>query len=120
MTLHFKGTISINPYWQAQLFTFNFLKMNKKEFKAKANQTIDGVSAKIHELKAKKESASGDAKSKYDKAIRDLESKRSDLESKYADLKNASEEKWDEAKDAFSSASDSFKEGFDKLKGLFS
>lgn len=28
--------------------------MNKKEFKAKANQTIDGVSAKIHELKAKK------------------------------------------------------------------
>jgi len=38
--------------------------MNKEEFKAKAIQTIDEVSAKINELKAKKESASDDAKSK--------------------------------------------------------
>lgn len=37
--------------------------MNKEEFKAKANQTIYEVSAKINELKAKKESASDDAKS---------------------------------------------------------
>jgi len=40
--------------------------MKKEEFKAKASQRIDEVSAKFNELKAKKESVQGDAKSKYE------------------------------------------------------
>lgn len=47
--------------------------MNKEEFKAKANQIIDEVSAKINELKAKKASAEGVAKSKFDEALKELQ-----------------------------------------------
>jgi DNA repair exonuclease SbcCD ATPase subunit len=94
--------------------------MNKEEFKAKANQTIDDVSAKINELESKKESAEQGAKSEYDEAIKDLKSKKSDLEAKYADLENASEDKWEEVKATFSSASDSFREGLTKISSLFS
>ena len=36
--------------------------MNKEEFKARANQRIDEISAKINELKAEKESVKGDLK----------------------------------------------------------
>jgi len=93
--------------------------MNKEEFKAKANQTIDEISAKINELKAKKESVKENAKSKYEETIRDLESKQTDLIAKYSEIENTAEDKLEETKEAFSSASDSFKEGFDKLKSLF-
>lgn len=93
--------------------------MNKEEFKAKANQTIDEVAGKINELKAKKEAAVGDSKVKYEKALQDMESKKADLQSKKADLENASEEKWDEVKNAFSSATEDFKEGWKKLSSLF-
>jgi chromosome segregation ATPase len=93
--------------------------MNKEEFKAKANQTIDEISAKINEMKAKRASVKEDLKVDYDKAIKELESKKADMEVKYADLKDAAEEKWDEAKVAFSAASDSVKEGLNKLKSMF-
>lgn len=94
--------------------------MNKEEFKAKANQTIDEVFAMINTLKAKRDAAKEDAKSDYDEAIKELKSKKSEMESKLADLEDATEDKWEEAKIAFSSASDSFKEGFEKLKSLLS
>ncbi len=93
--------------------------MNKEEFKALANKTIDEVSAKINELKAKKESVQESAKSKYDEAIKMLEVKKAELEAKYEQLKNASEHKWVEVKEAFSSAADSFKEGASKIASLF-
>ena len=70
--------------------------MNKEEFKAKANQTIDEVSAKINELKAKRESVQYDAKSKYEESLKDLESRKADLESKFKELENASDDKWEE------------------------
>ena len=38
--------------------------MNKEEFKARANQRIDEISAKINELKADKESVKEDLKVK--------------------------------------------------------
>jgi hypothetical protein len=94
--------------------------MKKERFKAKASQRIDEVSAKIKELKAKKVSLQGDAKSKYEESLKELESKKAGLEAKYTELENASEEKRDEAKHAFSSASESFKEGWNKIISLFS
>lgn len=94
--------------------------MKKERFKAKANQRIDEVSAKINELKAKKESVQGDAKSKYEESLKELESKKAALQAKYTELENASEEKWDEVKNVFSSASESFKEGWNKIISLFS
>jgi malate synthase len=93
--------------------------MKKEEFKVKANQIIDDVSAKINLLKAKKDTAQGDAKAMYAESIKDLESKKTDLLAKYAKLETASEEKWEEVKNAFSSASDSFKEGWLKIKSQF-
>ncbi len=97
-----------------------FKQMNKKEFKAKASQTIDEVPARINELKVKNESAQDDAKSQYEGAIKYLEAKKSDLETMYAELNKASEDKWEETKDAFSSAFYSFKEGLSKISSLFS
>lgn len=63
------------------------------------------MSVKTTKFKSKREYASEEGKSKYDEALKDLESKKSDLERRYADLKNASEDIWKEIKDAFSSAS---------------
>lgn len=94
--------------------------MNKEEFKAKAATSIDEVSAKINELKAKKEIVEHEVKSDYDEAIKTLVAKKLEIQAKYDDLKNASEDRWDDAKEAFSSASDSFKEGFSKITSLFS
>jgi cytochrome c556 len=92
--------------------------MNKEEFKAKASQTVDLVSARINELKAKKESVKEEAKAQYNEAIDDLESRKSTLERKYAELENASEDKWEDVKETFITASDSLNKGFSKLKSL--
>ncbi len=94
--------------------------MKEEEFKAKASQRIDEVSAKINKLKAKKEPVQGDSKSKYKESLKEIESKKAALEEKYTELENASEEKWGEVKNAFSSASESFKEGWNKVISLFS
>ena len=56
------------------------------------------MSAKINELKAKKESATDEAKSKYEESLKELKSKKTVLKTKYTELENASEEKWDEKK----------------------
>ena len=87
--------------------------MTKEEFKAKANQTIDEVSAKINELKAKKEAAEDGSETKFKESLKELEAKKADLE-------QAGDEKWEEIRDAFSSAKDSFDEGFAKISSLFS
>jgi len=92
--------------------------MNKEEYKAKANQRIDEISAKINDLKAKKESVKQGSKDKYIESINNLETKKADLQSKYEDLMNATDEKWEEVKNAFSEAADSFKEGFSKIASL--
>jgi hypothetical protein len=94
--------------------------MNKEEFKAKASQTIDEVSAKINELKAKKASVKEEAKAKFEESIKDLESNKTELGAKYAELENASEEKWNEAKNAFSSVSDTFEKELSKISSLYS
>jgi len=83
--------------------------MNKEEFKARASQTIDEVSAKINELKANKESFKEDAKQTYNETLKDLESIKADLKTKYANLENASEDKWDELKKSVASATESMK-----------
>lgn len=93
--------------------------MNREEFKAKANQRIDEISAKINELKAKRASVKEASKDKYEESIKELETRKADLQSKYQDLLHASDEKWEEVKSAFSSAADSFKEGFSKIASLF-
>ena len=92
--------------------------MNKEEFKARANQRIDEISAKINEIKAEKESVKSDAKEEFQESIKELESKKVDLQSNYYALLNATDEKWEEVKSAFSEAADSFKEGFSKLSAL--
>ncbi|TLP72866.1 hypothetical protein [Maribacter sp. ACAM166] len=71
-------------------------------------------------MKAKKDSVQGDAISKYEESLKELESKKTALEGKYTELENTSEEKWDEVKNAFSLASESFKEGWNKIISLFS
>lgn len=92
--------------------------MNKEEFKVKANRTIDEVSAKINELKEKKELVEQGSKSKYEENLKTLKMKKTDLEAKYSELKNASDDKWEEVKNAFSSASDSYEEGLSKITSL--
>ncbi len=94
--------------------------MTKEEFKFKAKQSIDEVSAKINELNAKRASVKADVKSKYEDALEDLKSKRDILEAKYHELKNSTDDKWEEVRDAFSSASNSFKDGLSKISSLFS
>ena len=94
--------------------------MNKEEFKAKTNQLIDDVDAKIQEAKSKRDSLSADMKDKYASSIDMLEAKKLELQKKCEELDSMSEEKWAEVKAGFSDASDSFKEGFMKLKGIFS
>ncbi len=93
--------------------------MNQKEFKVNSTQTIDEVFAKINGLNAKKESAQGDANSKFEESLKDLETKKEDLEAKYVELENASEKKWDEIKNAFSSASYFVKDELAKITSLF-
>lgn len=90
--------------------------MNEKEYKTKAAQSINEVSAKINKAKAKRESVKEDAKAEYDGALKELNAKKTGLEMRYTNLKNASEEKKEEVKVNSSSALDSFDEGWNKIK----
>lgn len=93
--------------------------MNKEAYKAKANQRIDEVSAKINEIKALMARAEYDAEQKYAESLQALKKKRDEMKARYEALEDAGEGKWEEAKEAFNSASESFKEGFEKLASIF-
>jgi DNA-binding transcriptional regulator GbsR (MarR family) len=94
--------------------------MNKEEFKAKAKQYIDEISAKIHEMEANKESVKSDAQSKYKETIKELNDKKDVLQAKYENLENIAEDKLEETKLLFSSAAKTFEEQVSKISGLFS
>jgi predicted transcriptional regulator len=93
--------------------------MTKNEFKAKANETIDEVSAKIDELKTKKDDLTDDLKESYYEIIEDLEAQKTNLKIVLSDLENAADAKWEEAKETLKSVSYSFNQGIEKLKSLF-
>jgi frataxin-like iron-binding protein CyaY len=75
--------------------------MNKEEFKAKANQTIDEISAKINELKVEKASVKAEVKTKIDKQISELKDNQTNLTTIIKEIENTSEQKWNELKDSF-------------------
>lgn len=90
--------------------------MNKQEFKAKANQTIDEISAKINELKANKASAQDDLNKEIAKSIKNLELKESGLKDKLAKLEQVSDKEWENAKEAFLKAKESSNEALHKIE----
>lgn len=90
--------------------------MNKQEFKAKANQTIDEISAKINELKADKESAQENIKKQLEENIRSLEVKESELKDRLKDLENASESQWEDAKKTFSTIREKYNKTLSEIE----
>jgi hypothetical protein len=93
--------------------------MNKQELKARANQEIDELSAKLNEFKAKKEQVKESAQEKYESLIEKLTERKSIAENQLNSLKEASEEKWGEAKKSFNAAQEDFKSGIKELSEIF-
>ncbi len=90
--------------------------MNKQEFKLKANQTIDEISAKINKLKADKNSTQDDVKNEIEKNIKNLELKESELKVRLPKLEKASDKEWENAKEAFSKARENYNEALHKIE----
>lgn len=93
--------------------------MNKQELKARANQEIDELSAKLNELKAKKAEVQEGAQEKYETLIQQISDRKSAAENQLDALKEASEERWDEAKKSFNAAQEDFKSGIKELSEIF-
>ncbi|MDD5475716.1 MAG: universal stress protein [Syntrophales bacterium] len=82
--------------------------MNKKEaYEQKLQAQLDEWSAEIEKLKAKADSAAGNAKREYHKTIEELRSMQETASNKLTDLKDAGEDAWEDLKAGITIAWDS-------------
>lgn len=93
--------------------------MNKEEFKQKAEKTINDLSARIEELKAKKEAAEDQAESKFEAALAELKEKKEELEDRLDKIEDAVEEEWDQFKEKFTSSIDVVKNKLSEWSSVF-
>jgi len=93
--------------------------MDKKEFKKKANKSIDEIFDKVEKLKQKKDQLSGSMKEKYEMKIDALNKKKAELMKKYEAIKSSSDNNWERAKMEFSESFSHYKAGFTELSKLF-
>ncbi len=93
--------------------------MERQEFKEKAKHRIDELFAKIDELEAKKEKATGETKARYNEMIADIKKLKNDLNEAYRSVESATEKDWKEKKKIFNASLESFQEGFSKLADIF-
>ncbi len=90
--------------------------MNKEEFKARTNKTIDLISAKLNDLKAEKASAESDAKTEIENKINTLENNQNDLQSTLENLEATSEEKWNDIKNSFETTLNKSENALESIK----
>lgn len=93
--------------------------MDKKEFKKKANKSIDEIFDKVEKLNQKKDSLNSSLKKQYEKNIEALNKKKAELKKKYDAMQNTSDSNWEKAKKEFSESLSHYKAGFTELGKLF-
>lgn len=79
----------------------------KEAYEKKLQAQLDEWSAEIDKLKAKADSAEGDAQLEYYKKIEELQSMKENVANKLAELKNSGEGAWVDLKAGIDSAWDS-------------
>jgi protein subunit release factor B len=70
---------------------------SRDEVIAKLKDQLDVLNAKLAELEAKADEASGDAKAEYEKQVQHLNEMAQPAKDKFAELKNAGDAQWDRA-----------------------
>lgn len=76
----------------------------KEAFQKSMEKNIEALQSQVAELKAKADTAQGEAKAKTNSKIKDLEKKQAELQKKMSDLKKSSGKAWTKMKDGMSSA----------------
>lgn len=84
--------------------------MDKKEFKAKAKQTIDNLFQQAEQLEQKTQELKTDAKAQYQVAVQNLQSQKTTLINKYKQLEQTTDENWETVREAFSNGVQAFKD----------
>jgi hypothetical protein len=94
--------------------------MQKHEFKARVDGQMDEWKRNLDVMKAKSESASGDAKVAYAEQVSGLQKQYNDLRIKAAGAWDAADDKWDEVSkdlgDAWDGWTDRATKAWDELK----
>lgn len=94
--------------------------MSKKEaYEKKLKSQLDEWSADIDKLKAKADSAEGDAQLEYYKQIEELRSMQDDAGKKLDELKEAGDGAWEDLKAGLDSAWDSLSNSVKSAKSRF-
>jgi hypothetical protein len=86
----------------------------KNDAVAYGKKLVRESDAEIKKLEAKSSKVSGEAKAKYEQAIKDLKAKRAEAASKLAEMGKASGSAWDSAKNGFADAYKDLHDSFEK------
>jgi len=94
-----------------------FAEKQKQEYQQKIQKELDGLSGRIEQLKEKARSATGDALTRLNQGIADLEKKKGDAQRKLDDMKTAGAEAWTKLKSGLDNAVNELKNTFQGLTG---
>ncbi len=92
---------------------------NRQEYQGKMESQLQEWGAKLDEMHAKADQASGDAKQEWTQKIENLKSKRDELQQHLADMKSSSDEAWNSLKTGFQNAWDEFSNSVEEAKSKF-
>jgi len=95
------------------------LKMDKREFRTKAHQSVEKLIGEIEKLEDKKDKLTNDFKEKYEKQSASLRERKKELQEYLNKMEADQEENWEEKKEIFSKSLDHYKAGFAELAKLF-
>jgi len=92
----------------------------RTDYYKSTDSTLSALDRKIDELKVKADSAAGDLKAEYQKAVEALRKKRTELNPKLEDLKNATSDAWENTKAGFDKAVKELDSAYESAKARIS
>jgi uncharacterized protein YukE len=92
---------------------------NKEAYEKKLQGQLDEWRAEIDKLKAKADSAEGDAQLEYQKQVDDLRSRQEAATEKLEELKKTGDSSWEDLKAGLDSAWDSLRESVKSATSRF-